>query len=316
MLNNSLSKKQTKTLRYEEYVDIFTQDDIVPSAAIKGQVLLFDTFNGLDPLQSIQDNPPTKLFQKVNFCVVDGTCTIKINGKEETFKKNTLVTIMPENTIFITECHNLKYFMVVLYPKFSSEVYKEIGYTYSNAHISLQYFSTSLTAKQMTTVFEIYNDIKRDILLPSYEFKLAYIRSLVDALVVKNISIHGYAPVPLEGDSSSRQYDVYVEFLSLLNKHAIKERSVQYYAQQLGISNKYLSFVCVSYSKKNASSWIDGAVIQKAKSLMIAHRSSLTEISRVLNFPSVSSFSRFFKRFTGETPKDYVKQHYTPVDAK
>ena len=97
-----------------------------------------------------------------------------------------------------------------------------------------------------------------------------------------------------------------IQRICLLNKHAIQQRTVQYYAECLGISSKYLSFVCTSYSKKNASAWIDEAVIQKAKAMILVHHYSLGETSEALHFPTVSSFSRYFKRVTGITPKDFA----------
>ena len=81
-----------------------------------------------------------------------------------------------------------------------------------------------------------------------------------------------------------------------------------FYANTLGISSKYLSFVCTCYSRRNASAWIDEAVIQKAKAMILVHHYSLSETSDALHFPTVSSFSRFFKRVTNETPKMYLQK--------
>ena len=117
-----------------------------------------------------------------------------------------------------------------------------------------------------------------------------------------------YNPMPLKGDSNSRQYDIYCKFLALLNKHSQEHRDVRFYAEQLGISSKYLSFVCISYSKKNASTWIDESVIQKARVLMMVHNYTISEISEALHFLTISSFRRFFKRVTGMTTKEYLRQ--------
>ena len=292
--------------RYVEYVDIFSREDIIPTAGIKDNILLFDTFNGVNPLEQLHYAIPTKIYQKLCIYIMEGECTIEVNGKEETIEKNMLVSIMPENTLKIRfNSTNVQYFMVITYPKLSNQIYQEIGFTYSNARMSLHHFKASLSATQMRDVLEIYNEIKRDLQGPAYEYQMIYIRCILNALEIKNMNILSYEPIPLEGDSNSRQYDVYCKFLTLLNKHSIEHRTVQYYADTLGISSKYLSFVCTSYSKKNASTWIDEAVTQKAKALILVHHYSLGETSEILHFPTVSSFSRFFKRVTGITPKEF-----------
>ena len=303
------SSENTHNSRYVEYIDVFAKNDIIPSAAIQNQLLLFDTFDGINPLESLYQEGVNKMYQKLYIYVTKGKYVIEINGKEEALTTGMLITIMPENMTRISYAStDLQYFMLVLYPKLSNQIYNDIGVTYSNAKLSLQHFISPLAADQTLRMLNLYNDIKFEIQGKDYELKESYIHCLLQALVVENINIHKYNPMPLQGgDSSSRQYDVYCHFLSLLNKHAGEQRSVFFYAKQLGISSKYLSYVCISYSKKNASTWIGEAVIQKAKALMVVHNYSLTETCQTLHFPTVSSFSRFFKRVTGITPKAFVK---------
>ena len=201
----------------------------------------------------------------------------------------------------------IKYFMFVIYPKLASEIFNDIGLTYSSARLSLHHFTAQLDNEQMQRVLNIYDEIRHDLITFDYEYKALYIRSMLDILLVENINTHKIEAMPLEGDSNSRQYDVYCKFIALLNKHAVEQRSVQYYANTLGISSKYLSYVCISYSNKNASTWIDEAVIQKAKALILVHHYTLSETSEILHFSSISSFSRFFTRVMGMTPKNFVK---------
>jgi len=309
-MSYSLSSQPMRNApRFVEYVDIFSREDIIPSAGIKDSLLLFDTFNNINPLEQLNNAAPTKIYQRVSFYLIEGECIFDINGKQMTITPNTAVAIMPENTLKIKFVSpSVQYYMVVTYPKVSNQIFRETGFTYSNARLSLRHFISQMSTQQVRDTLRIYTDIKRDILGPDYEFKNEYLRCLLNALMVKNINIYQFDPMPLEGDSNSRQYDVYCKFLSLLNKYAIEHRTVQFYAKTLDISSKYLSFVCTSYSKKNASSWIDEAVVQKAKAMMLVHHYSLFETSEALHFSTVSSFSRYFKRVTGQTPKEFVKK--------
>ena len=51
--------------------------------------------------------------------------------------------------------------------------------------------------------------------------------------------------------------------------------------------------------------WVNRAVIQKAKLLLRTKPLMAYEVAHQLNFPSDSAFSKFFKRETGMTVKQY-----------
>lgn len=295
--------------RYLEYKDIFANQQIVPTAAVRDNILLFDTFQGSNPLLQFYANKEKhKIYQKILLYIMRGEIVIEINGQPNSLTENTFLTIMPENTTRQTYASSdLSYFMIVIYPKLSNQIYNEMGVTYTNTKLNLKHFIAHLTPDQVQRIYGLYNDIKSDLLAPNYEQKEVYIHCLLQALVIENINIYKYNPMPLQGDSNSRQYDIYCRFLTLLNKHINEHRTVSYYADQLGISSKYLSYVCICYSQKNASTWIDEAVIQKAKALIVVHNYSFAETSHALHFQTVSCFTRYFKRVTGMTPKEFLK---------
>lgn len=308
MSDSRSQHKESKNIRYVEYVDVFSQPNVVPTACVKNHLILFDSFSGNNPFNEIFYEIPNKMYQNLYIYITKGEMTISINNQDTELKSGDSIIIMPENIIRIKNMSTgIKYFMFVIYPKLASEIFNDIGLTYSSARLSLHHFTAQLDNEQMQRVLNIYDEIRHDLITFDYEYKALYIRSMLDILLVENINTHKIEAMPLEGDSNSRQYDVYCKFIALLNKHAVEQRSVQYYANTLGISSKYLSYVCISYSNKNASTWIDEAVIQKAKALILVHHYTLSETSEILHFSSISSFSRFFTRVMGMTPKNFVK---------
>ena len=308
MSDSKSQHKESKNIRYLEYVDVFSQPNVVPTACVKNHLILFDSFSGNNPFNEIFYEIPNKMYQNLYIYITKGEMTISINNQDTELKSGDSIIIMPENIIRIKNMSTgIKYFMFVIYPKLASEIFNDIGLTYSSARLSLHHFTAQLDNEQMQRVLNIYDEIRHDLITFDYEYKALYIRSMLDILLVENINTHKIEAMPLEGDSNSRQYDVYCKFIALLNKHAVEQRSVQYYANTLGISSKYLSYVCISYSNKNASTWIDEAVIQKAKALILVHHYTLSETSEILHFSSISSFSRFFTRVMGMTPKNFVK---------
>lgn len=305
---NPTPAPQQRNTNYIEYIDDFVAEGVTPTCGIRNFILMFDNFDGADTLKSLEDKDH-KLYQMTSIYVMKGECTLNINGKDVTVQEKHVLTTMPENIIrFVSASEDIQYFMFVIYPKVVSLLFNDVGLNYTNSEYSRAYFLNDCPEERFEYCHHIYKVMKEDMLLPPYEYKLIYQRSWLNVLFVQNLITHNL-DIQKEGDSNSRQYDVYCKFLEALNKHAGDHRSVQFYAELLGISSKYLSFVCISYSKKNASTWIDEYVAQKAKVLMTIHGYTMGEVSEILHFQTTSSFSRYFKRVTGMTPKEYISQN-------
>ncbi|EJW96039.1 transcriptional regulator, AraC family [gut metagenome] len=58
-------------------------------------------------------------------------------------------------------------------------------------------------------------------------------------------------------------------------------------------------------SGKTVGEWIDHWVILEAKALLHSSSLSIQEISDRLNFANQSFFGKYFKHYTGLSPKEY-----------
>ncbi len=108
-----------------------------------------------------------------------------------------------------------------------------------------------------------------------------------------------------EKKTSTRQEEVFDRFIRLLNKHAVNERNVSFYAENLFLTPRYLSTLIKETSGKTVMEWVNEAIVQEAK-LMLCHTDKLVyQIADELNFPNASFFCKFFHRMTGKTPHGY-----------
>jgi AraC family transcriptional activator of pobA len=87
-----------------------------------------------------------------------------------------------------------------------------------------------------------------------------------------------------------------------------KERGVNFYARKLCITPKHLSWAVKEVSGKTAGTWIDEAVILEAKTLLKSSDMNIQQISEELNFANQSFFGKYFKHYTGMSPKEYKKK--------
>lgn len=109
--------------------------------------------------------------------------------------------------------------------------------------------------------------------------------------------------------SDSTQNPLFEKFKGILSKDFLSQRSVQYYADVLNVSRKYLSEVIKNNSGKTASDWIDDIVILEAKVLLQNKDLTINQISDILNFPNQSGFGRFFKKCEGISPLEYRRKN-------
>lgn len=107
-----------------------------------------------------------------------------------------------------------------------------------------------------------------------------------------------------ENISNSRE-SLLNDFFSLVSKHHNKEHFIDFYADKLNITPKYLSKIVKEASGKSASEWINDYIILESKSLIKFSGMSIKEIAYNLNFPNASFFSQYFKRHVGMKPKEY-----------
>ena len=83
---------------------------------------------------------------------------------------------------------------------------------------------------------------------------------------------------------------------------------VAVYADKLHVTPKYLSAVCKDISGETASDIINQYVIKDVLYLLKKSEKSIKEIVNELDFPNLSFFGKYVKRYTGSSPKQYRKQ--------
>lgn len=105
----------------------------------------------------------------------------------------------------------------------------------------------------------------------------------------------------------SRKEYIFERFYESLVESYQSERSVKFYADQLCLTPKHLSGVIKEVSGKTVGEWIDEFVILEAKALLNSSSMNIQEIADRLNFANQSFFGKYFKHYTGISPKEYRK---------
>ncbi len=113
----------------------------------------------------------------------------------------------------------------------------------------------------------------------------------------------------LENDTAKhetpRGKQLFNTFINLVNTHAKNERKLQFYADKMCVTARYLSTVIKQTTGITAKEWIDRAVVTHAKVMLKYSDKQVAEIAYALDFPNVSFFCKYFKHATGQTPQEY-----------
>ncbi len=96
------------------------------------------------------------------------------------------------------------------------------------------------------------------------------------------------------------------QFLLDISKHYRDHRDVQFYAQLAGLTPKHFSSSIKKETGHTAAHWIHSHVVAEAKTLLRLRRDiPVQTIAGMIGFDEQATFSRYFKRETGLSPKEY-----------
>lgn len=105
---------------------------------------------------------------------------------------------------------------------------------------------------------------------------------------------------------NTNSHNLSPQFYEAVSKNYAQHHDVDFYANLFCLTPKHFSAIIKSETGYCASHWIHTHVINEAKLILRTDsESSISDISDKLGFVDQASFSRYFKRETGLTPKEY-----------
>ncbi|HIZ86945.1 MAG TPA: helix-turn-helix domain-containing protein [Candidatus Coprenecus pullistercoris] len=113
----------------------------------------------------------------------------------------------------------------------------------------------------------------------------------------------------LEVRENARRQNICHQFVRLIRENSAQEHLLPFYAGKLGISPRYLNDVVAEYfDGRTPKELIDAQLTAEIKVQLDNPLLTVSEIAGYFNFPEHTSMSRFFKRNTGLSPKEYRMQ--------
>lgn len=241
------------------------------------------------------------------FVVTGGELRVKINLFEHEVKKNDLLIVAP-NAIrqFMGQECNFSVLGIMFTADFLSQtgIYKkhfgavDFFAAHGNPHLQLN----EEEAAGLGAVIRILH--QKNASRNSSDFGTEIVQHYFTAFMYELGSMHR----KYSSDTRvrlTRKEDLAMRFFKELSGHFKEERSVQFYAELLYVTPKYLTQAVKEITGRTAGQFIDEMVIMEAKVLLGDPSFSVAQVAESLFFSDQFFFSKFFKNHTGTTPTEY-----------
>lgn len=246
-------------------------------------------------------------FYAICICTA-GDINIEVDNQEYHISKNKILVSAPTTIIrfsqvspdfrmkllFFDKTFLLKH---IVNPFFIEQLvfFKNSTFTLVNSH-----------DKQIDKLLKLIDYLK-EVTLRTTRFTADIIRTIIFNLLLEIADELALAD-QMAVDSTQETHNLFYKFTDLVQRHSNQYREVQYYADQLFISNKYLINIVKKASGKTPHEIIDESLLKEAYVLLGNPEKTISQISYEIGFNSISAFGRFFKKYSTISPSEYRKR--------
>ena len=138
----------------------------------------------------------------------------------------------------------------------------------------------------------------------------AIINTGVNADIIRSILVTVFLYIerlaPLDFvKSDTKRFKDFIKFKTLVSENFKKTHHAKDYAKLLNVSYKHINDISKEFSGKTAKAFIDFWLVTEIKRNISQQSYNIKEISYRVGFEEPTNFIRFFKKHTGQTPKEY-----------
>lgn len=252
---------------------------------------------------------PLRLQATIFVVTLSGTLKVGINSKQYVVQPKSLITVLSEHLITEYEpSEDFSGLYLVVSPDFLKEgLPQQVSVVAMLLH-TLNFPVVSLSDDDFDRLCESHRTLYERVIMSNHPYRRDMTRYMLTSIFydVSGIIKQQNSQHVVE---MSRQEEIFVTFLKLVTEHCHEERSVQFYADKMDLTPKYLSTTVRNASGKTALEWVSEMLVTQAKALLSTTRKSLPEITEMLGFANQSFFGKYFKHYVGISPGRYRQKN-------
>jgi len=287
-----------------EYLPTFVGDDLPEKGWDTGMYCL-----ETDAVKILRSNLQRGFVSCFAFMVVDkGWMTIYYNGRELAFHPNDLYIYSPGSPVdviatsddFHGYCLMADEHVTIEAPSVHDLV--QLAYLpIVQLHEPKQTLAADAAQHLIMKMREIISYLHSSHIYKGEVLRMLYSIFLLDLQNAQNRAIvHRQTPQRVE--------EIFIGFIRLLPLHFTEHHDIPFYASMLHITPVYLSRVIRQVTGRTVIDYINQMLLMEATFLLQTSKLSITQIADRLHFADTPSFSKFFLRMKGQSPREYRKR--------
>lgn len=263
-----------------------------------GDISLMTDINDLSELNGIKSDSYLFLASR------KGRLQIDINGNSHTIKEGERLTVLPQNfTDNILVSVDADIVMLRLSVRIVSDLMREHIDKWNRMIYICKAYRMSAVKNLEEQMQFYYRLILSKTMNPDQKYHKEIIRTIIKAILLEMLSnMETDQCQSAEGENKTQfQFN---RFLQILSSEDVKHRPIDFYADRLCISSKYLSVICSKVSGKSARQWIDEYTVEDIRYHLFNTDYSIKEIAYRLGFENLSFFGKYVKRHFDKSPSE------------
>ncbi|WP_064791360.1 helix-turn-helix domain-containing protein [Shewanella woodyi] len=142
--------------------------------------------------------------------------------------------------------------------------------------------------------------ISKEYALSSYATQQKVLQTLLRTLLLK---VHCLL-VKSDSTTKKQSKELFVRLQKILDQNIMHTKTANDYIALLGASYHQVNSVVKQYTNKSLKLFIDDTLILHAKRLL-SNNNNISQSAIALGFDEATNFTKFFKKRTGQTPKEF-----------
>ena len=275
----------------------FDRLDLLPEG--KDMVAGIDMTYGFGRLFQVSAPSPGCIF----LLCMRGSCRVKIHLTHYDLKQGSLAIVFPGVFFQLLEQSKDCRFIFVGFSKKLIEGAKLFSYTVEYT----PYILERPVIEMRKETYELFRDSIR-LLIRRQKIK-EEMSGMQISLIYTQLLLSLGGVYKKRGDDDSPRYnrnqEIVKELLRIIVQYYKTERNESFYAEKLHLSPQHLSTTVKKVTGKTLTDILSSFIIRDAQAKLRSTDMTVQEIAYSLNFSDISFFGKYFKRYTGMSPKQY-----------
>ena len=286
----------------KESIGLFSGDATIDENAV---MYCFET----NAVTALRTNEKQGFFACYVFTLVEkGWLSVRYNGQELTFFPDDVYTYSPGLPITVIATSNDFHGLSLMADEHAAidapTLHDLVRIAYlpivqlHEPKLTLPHNDATHLARRMR---EIISYMQSQHLYKDEVLRMLYAIFLLDLQNAQQRAIH-HRQVP------QRVEEIFISFIRLLPDHFAEHHDIPFYASALHISPVYLSRVVRQVTGRTVVDYINQMLLTEAMFLLHTSELSISQIADRLHFADTPSFSKFFSRLKGQSPRAFREQ--------